>query len=53
MIEYELLNPLPRWCYTGSEWTEMIKLADKIIGDYMYRILEPDADELMLASIGL
>ncbi len=41
MIKYEILDPLPRWAYTGSEWTKMIEKADKMVDGYMYVKSEP------------
>lgn len=29
-VKYELLNPLPDWCYVESEWVEFKMIADKI-----------------------
>ena len=43
MIEYEVIDPLPRWAYTESEWTKMIIASDKIVDGIMYKILEPEA----------
>ena len=44
--EYELLNPLPRWCYSDSEFADMALSADKINKDYLYaKIIEEIVDE--------
>jgi len=43
VVEYEVLDPLPRWAYTDSEWSEMITSADKIVDGIMYQITEPEA----------
>ena len=41
--KYEVLDPLPRWAYSDSEWSEMITSADKIVDGIMYQITEPEA----------
>ena len=44
--EYELLNPLPRWCYTDSEFADMTLCADRIHEDYLYaKIVQETVDE--------
>ena len=54
LIEYEAIDPLPRWAYSDIEWEEMSASMDKIVDGIMYKIKEPepiDDFELFLSKI--
>jgi hypothetical protein len=44
--KYELLNPLPDWCYIDIEIEEMEHDADVIENGVYYRKIEPVVDEI-------
>lgn len=46
-VKYELLNPLPRWCYTESEWGDFKIICDKSTSeDFWIAIPAEPVDEI-------
>ncbi len=48
--QYEIMNVLPRWAYSGSEWKEIMIDCVKIVDGIMYTNPEPEDPNLVLIN---
>jgi len=49
--QYDIMNVLPRWAYSGSEWEDMIVECDKIVNGIMYVKVIPVEPEVIHESV--